>query len=90
MNIKRFMLMYCCERDMENPMFFDTQEQAYEFMCGELAEVKGMTIEEIMNLRYDDDYEGDIGITETTAWTERFGNNHDWKIFDLEEVGAEE
>lgn len=83
-----FILTETVEREIHQPEFFQTHEQAHYEMCSRLAAVHDVPVQQILE-RYSWDPENCIndesGLTENAAWTERYGNNFDWKIFDISE-----
>lgn len=61
-------------------------EDAHSAMCEKVAEVKGVQVEEIKESYLSgEEYEEDTCVLENSAWSERHGNNFDWKIFGVEE-----
>lgn len=89
-NKKTIMLIQCVERDMNEPQFFETHEQAHDVMCSQLADVMGIDVEEVKTAyEENEDYEDGVGVTTNMAWAERFGNCYDWKIFNLATIGVE-
>ncbi len=83
-----FILTETMEREIHQPEIFPTHEQAHYEMCSRFAAVHDVPVQQILD-RYNWDPEhcmdeqGDTGITENAAWTERYGNNFDWRIFDF-------
>lgn len=89
--MKKYMLIECVERDFSVPEFYDTYEQAHDAMCNRVADVICVDVEEIKaSYAENEDYREGVGVTDTMAWAERFGNNYDWKIFNLSEFEVEE
>lgn len=82
--MKNWMLVCCYERDIEEPRFFETYEEAYKQMRMEFLAMLDWKEEELeeMLIEYDDE----CGLVEMAAWAERHGNNCDWKIFNLTEI----
>ena len=84
--MKNWMLVCCYERDIETPQFFDTKEDAVKAMCADVADVLGMTVDEVMEAR--ENKNGKNGINEYAwigddyAWSDRHVPG-DWKIFNL-------
>ena len=82
----KYMLIEVIERDISVPEFFDAWEDAHNAMCEKVAEVKGVQVEEIKESYLSgEEYEEDTCVLEDSAWSERHGNNFDWKIFGVEE-----
>lgn len=81
----RYMLICVVERDIEEPEFFNTMEDAHAEMCRQLADVYDIPIEDI-NESYlsGEEYDAYTCVNEDSAWGERHGNNFDWKIFKVE------
>lgn len=92
MNITgKFMLVYVCEREISQPMIFETHEQAFEKMCEQFGDIWNLTAEEVKKQFYDipdDEFDpdGDGYVGDDVAFTERYGNNHDWKIFSVSDM----
>lgn len=93
--IGKFMLVGCMERDIQNPMFFDTYEQVFEKMCEQFGDVWKMTVAEVKEKfcdipddEFDPDGDGFVG--HYSAFTERYGNNYDWKIFSVSDLIKED
>jgi len=85
--MKKYMLVCVYEREIEHPVFFDTHEEAHEAMCRDFASVMGLTYEEVKDayntfLNGGEFYEC-AGMNNESAWCENYGNNCDWKIFDV-------
>lgn len=80
--MKNWMLVCCVERDIEEPRFYETYEEAYEQMRSEFAEFMGWNLDEVDDLMADSG--SNVGLASMGAWGERFGNNCDWKIFNIE------
>lgn len=90
--MKNWMLVCCCERDIETPRFFDTEEEAIKAMCADVADVLGMTTDEVMEVRANGDIlrDTELGkfneyawIGDDYAWSDRHVPC-DWKIFNVE------
>lgn len=81
----KYVLICVSERDICEPEFFDSMEEAHAEMCQQLADVYGVPVEEI-NESYlsGEEYDGQTCVNEDSAWGERHGNNFDWKIFNIE------
>lgn len=79
----KYLLVEVIERDISIPEYFNTYEEAYAKMCEYFSEARGVAIDEIRG-----ELDEDICITENTAWTERYGQNFDWKIFQVNDDGA--
>lgn len=78
----RYILIEVMEREISVPEFFDTYENAHREMRSRISEVLGVSFDEIAEAyvaggQYDDD----TFIIEGQAWTEKHGQNFDWKIF---------
>lgn len=81
----KFLLIEVQERNICEPVFFDTQKEAFDEMCRRFAEAMGMTVEEAMLEYYIPEREAEEScILSEQAWTERYGNNFDWQIFELD------
>lgn len=82
--MKNWMLVCCYERDIEEPQFFETYEEAYEQMRMEFLAMLGWKEEELEEMLIESGDE--CGLVKMAAWAERYGNNCDWKIFNLTEI----
>lgn len=81
--MKKWMLVCCCERDIETPEFFDTKEEAQEAMCKDFAEILGLTVEEAKKIMLKGhDVNEYARICEDYAWSDRHVPC-DWKIFNI-------
>lgn len=79
--MKNYMLICCCERDIEAPKFFDTHEEAHEAMAKDLADVLGMTKEEVMESYLEGKELGFYAcLNYDSAWSDRH-TTCDWQIF---------
>ena len=79
--MNRYMLICVCEREIEEPKFFDTYEEAHNAMCKDFADVMGLTYEEVMETYHECEEIDYACINPENAWCERHHNNYDWKIF---------
>ena len=78
----QYILISVAERNIDEPRFFNTKEEAHDVMCADLASVLDVPLEEIRDsYRTAVFLNGDTWVFEDGAWTERFGMNFDWKIF---------
>lgn len=80
--MKKFMLVCCYEHDIYNPIMFDTYEEAYKAMRSDLCDMMDWKYDEVENM-LESDHKGDCGFSDGNAWCEGYGNNCDWKIFEL-------
>jgi hypothetical protein len=81
--MKKWCLISICERDIENPRFFDTKEEAQEAMCADLASIIKLTVEEVKKIMTTEHCVWDYAeVYEDYAWTDR-NMNYDWRIFDV-------
>lgn len=72
LNNEKYILIEVIERDISQPEFFDTHDEAHDKMCLYMAAVLDETVDEIKK----------SGLVESnSAWCERHGDNFDWKIF---------
>lgn len=80
----KYMLICVAERDIEEPEFFDTLEEAHTAMYEQLADVYGVPVEDIKESYLSgEEYDSQTCVNESSAWGERHGNNFDWKIFEV-------
>lgn len=81
----KFVLIEVQERNICEPAFFDTQQEAFDEMCSRFAKTMGVTVEAAILEYYIPDNEAEEScILSTQAWTERYGKNFDWEIFELD------
>ena len=81
--MKNWMMVCCCERDIETPKFFNTKEEAVKAMCADVADVLGMTVDEVMEVRAKSNSINEYAwIGDDYAWSDRHVPC-DWKIFNL-------
>lgn len=82
--MKEFVLVEVVERDISAPVFFDSFDLAHDEMCERISEVCETSKNEI-ECAYQDggDFDDDTYISDFKAWTEKHGNNFDWKIFEM-------
>lgn len=77
----KYLLIGCHERDINTPEFFDTYKEAFSKMCEYLASACGETVEDVIQIYDKEDPDGRTGLFHHDAWTERYGQNFDWRIF---------
>ena len=88
--MKNWMLVCCCERDIEHPRFFETKEEAVYAMCADVGDVLGMTPEEVMETRLNGTEINLYAIVgDDYAWSDRHVPC-DWKVFDISWATMEE
>jgi hypothetical protein len=81
--MKKWMLVCCCERDIETPEFFDTKGEAQEAMCKDFACMLGLTSEEVKKIMFKGhNVDEDASIFEDYAWADKH-ISCDWKIFNI-------
>ena len=78
-----FMLV---DRDITEPMFFESHEAAYGEMCRQVAEALGMPVEDAIVEFTDGGKDGAAHIGDNSAWLTLRHSCMDWKIYDLELV----
>lgn len=65
----KYMLICVAERDIEEPEFFDTLEEAHTAMCEQLADVYGVPVEDIKESYLSgEEYDGQTCVNENSAW----------------------
>jgi hypothetical protein len=80
----KYLLVEVIERDISTPEFFDTHKEAYDRMCEYVAQVLGVSVEYIKdNLNEFGDFDWATNVNKNSAYTQRHGNNFDWKIFEV-------
>lgn len=80
--MKKYILICCCERDIEEPQFFDSYEEAYDAMINDyqqMTECDDEEINEVLNCPYDDSIE-----LHSAYCTNKNHDDVDWKIFEVE------
>ena len=85
----KYILIEVMEREISMPEFFDTHEEAYASMMSKFKEAMDFDDEDIAiaepmeaidgGFRFDDD----CCFNKWRAFGERFGQNFDWRIFEL-------
>lgn len=74
----RHMLVEVVEREIQEPIVFESYEEAYAEMRSRFCAVTGISEDEADGYS-DDNYDTCLG--EYKAFTEKYGNNYDWAIF---------
>ena len=80
--MKKYILICCCERDIEEPQFFDSYEEAYDAMINEyqeMTECDDAELDGIINDKYDTAIE-----SHSASCSNRNHDDVDWKIFEVE------
>lgn len=81
----KYLLVEVCERDISLPEVFATHEEAHNEMCKAVANIFDEDVAVVKESYLSgEEFDGQTCITEDQAWTERHGNNFDWKIFRLD------
>lgn len=84
----KYLLVEVIERDISTPEFFETHDDAHDRMCEYVAEVVDASKEDIKESYLEGvDFNDTTCVIENAAWTERHGNNFDWKIFLVNDAG---
>ena len=91
MNInENFMLVCCIKQDIQSIILFDVFEQAFDKMCEQFGDVWNMTVKDVKEKYcniHEDEYNCDNSfIGNYFAFTERYGNNYNWKIFSVSDL----
>lgn len=89
--MKCYILIECCERELEVSGPFADKADAVEKMLEQMAETLGADVSEVKALynRYlhdkseDDGYDKDYGFTDDGAWSNTHHLNCDWKIAEI-------
>lgn len=85
---KKYVLVEVIEREISEPMIFDTEEAAVNKMAELFAEVNDIDgtipdeIKEWVSEEYGDDGY-DAAFLSDYAYCEKRGQNYDWKIFEM-------
>ena len=83
--MKKYMLICCCERDIEEPRFFDSHDAAHDAMVDDFFDTYGYDSEEIDNDAKEEILGDDSDISEKEAYCTNLNHdNVDWKIFEVE------
>ena len=81
--MKNWMLVCVTERDIENPRFFETEQEAFNEMCKDIADLTGLLLGEVIEGYHNG---GDIGrdtyVGERYAYSDA-GVCCDWRIFNI-------
>lgn len=82
--MKEFVLIEVVERGISAPVFFDSFDLAHDEMCERISEVCEASKNEI-ECAYQDggDFDDYTYVSDFEAWTEKYGMNFDWKIFEV-------
>ena len=85
--MQKWMLVSCCDREIDIPLFFDTYKEAYDAMCKDFAQIVGVDASELIDITKSEIADmHDVGILPDAAWAEKRGSKYDWKIFDVRSV----
>lgn len=80
----KYLLVEVIERDISTPEFFDTHKEAYDRMCEYVAQVLDVSVEHLKdNLNECGDFNWETNVNKNYAYTQRYGTNFDWKIFEV-------
>ena len=80
--MKKYVLICCCERDIEEPVFFDTHKEAYEAMLDDYKQTMQYDNEDLNEVLNDPSSDE---ITQFSAYcTNPNHDDVDWKIFEVE------
>ena len=78
---KKYCLITVFERDIEDPKFFDTKEEAFESMRDDVMETLGLTREEFDEVYHD---MSEDCITDIYAYGTNSEGDADWRIVEVE------
>ena len=82
--MKEFVLIEVVERGISAPVFFDSFDLAHDKMCERISTVLNVSKDEIECAYQDDrDFDDYTYVSDFEAWTEKYGMNFDWKIFEV-------
>lgn len=85
----KYILIEVQEREINTPDVFGSHEEAHDEMCARVAEALDVPVADIKESYLSgEEYNENTVVTTSSAWTERHGNNYDWKIFKCEEVNG--
>lgn len=88
MSLLEYLLIECVEREVGVPVAFSTHGEAHAEMCKRVATVLGVGVEEVTESYLDGvEYSSNTCVCRDSAWTERHGQNFDWKIFTRNDAG---
>lgn len=83
-----YLLIECREWEISTPAVFGAHEEARGEMCKRVASVLDVPIEDVMESYLSGvEYFSNTCVCRDSAWTERHGQNFDWKIFTRNDAG---
>ena len=83
-----YLLIECREREISTPAVFGSREEARGEMCKRVASVLDVPIEDVMESYLSGvEFDSNTCVCEDSAWTERHGQNFNWKIFTRNDAG---
>lgn len=84
----KYLMVEVMERAISTPEVFDSHQDAQERMCEYVAQVLDESVETIQaSYQTGKSLNDYTEIKEFEAYTERHGNNFDWKIFKIHDSG---
>lgn len=84
----KYLLIGVVERDINTPEIFETHDEAHDRMCEYVAEVLEVSKEDVKESHLMGEcFNKSTCVVDDAAWTERHGNNFDWKIFTINDAG---
>ena len=83
--MKKFILILCCERTIENPKFFETLEQAQENMRSQFEYIMLGLDDDFNAANYENCEPYKHNISGMSAFISDDDNNYDWRIFEIKE-----
>ena len=77
------MLIIVTDREMDEPQFYETKEEAQMAMWTDFAECMGISVDETKEWYVNDKCEADAQVGNDFAWANIHHSNYDWTIIDL-------
>ena len=88
MSLLEYLLIECVDWEVGVPVAFSTHEEAHAEMCKRVATVLGVGVEGVTESYLDGiEYSSGTCVCRDSAWTERHGQNVNWKIFTRNDEG---
>lgn len=83
---EKYILVEVIERDISEPSYFDSHEEAFNEMCDRFADCFNTDVASVKESYLNgEEYEDNACVLENSAFCESMGHdNVDWKIFRIE------
>lgn len=84
----KYLLVEVIEREISIPELFDTHAAAHDQMCKYVAEVLDIPEKDVKESCHElKDLDENTCVLGNVAWTEKHGENYDWRIFRVDDAG---